>query len=198
MRKFFLVALCAMSLSAMAQTPEVGKFMVRPMVGVTLSTFNSSEEINGFKTEAKTKVGFTIGAEAGYQVTKVFQPSVGLFYSQQGSKVKSPTIDWKCNMDYLIVPIMANFYVADGFALKIGLQPGFNLSAKDNGVDVKDGTEGFQFQIPIGLSYEYQNFIIDARVGIPVTNAFKNDGGIIIDKDKNTAGQITVGYNFSL
>lgn len=200
MRKLFFAALCAMSLSAMAQTPEVGKFMVRPMVGVTMSTFNCSVNIGGAKTESKMKVGFTIGGEAGYQLNDWFQPSVGLFYSQQGSKIEQnvPNASYKSKMDYLIVPLLANFYVADGFALKVGLQPGFNLSAKQDGESYgSEFVNSFQFQIPLGLSYEYKNFIIDGRVGIPVTKAFK-DVPTFYEDAMNTTGQITVGYNFSL
>ena len=45
---------------------------------------------------------------------------------------------------------MVNFYVAKGFALKIGLQPGFLVNAKYKGNDIKDACETFNFSIPLG------------------------------------------------
>ena len=33
-------------------------------------------------------------------------------------------------MDYVNIPILANFYVAKGFAVKVGIQPGFLVNDK--------------------------------------------------------------------
>ena len=98
---------------------------------------------------------------------------------------------------------MANLYVAKGFAVKLGIQPGFNLkddyevkgggvtvsgSMSDLGVDI----QSFDFSVPVGLSYEYKKFVFDARYNIGLTKIV--DG----DSSKNKVFQFTLGYKFNL
>ena len=185
------------TLSANAQRPEVGKFVMRPMAGVTFSSFGHSIKEGGVTIlDSKYKTGFTAGLEGGYQMNEWFQPSVGVFYSQQGSKCKEILESaYNVNMDYLTVPILGNFYVWEGLALKIGLQPGIFLSASADGYDIKDVAKDFQLQIPLGISYEYRNFVIDARMMIPATKCLDKE----TDTDYvNDTFSITLGYNFQL
>jgi hypothetical protein len=91
-----------------------------------------------------------------------------------------------------------NFYVAKGFALKIGLQPGFLVNAKAESVDNKDAFESFNLSMPIGLSYEFKNGItLDLRGAASLTNMNKNDANGDI-KWYGDAGMLTIGYKFSL
>ena len=54
----------------------------------------------------------------------------------------------------------------------------------------------FDFAIPVGLSYEFYNFVIDARYTFGVTKVFDQD---VIDLDsKNLTFQLSLGYKFSL
>lgn len=48
--------------------------------------------------------------------------------------------------------------------------------------------------IPLGLSYEYMNVILDARYNVSLTKASKGDW----DNCKNKALTFTVGYRFTL
>ena len=70
---------------------------------------------------------------------------------------------------------------------KAGLQPGF-LVNKDDAEDVKT----VDLSIPVGLSYEYQNLVFDARYNIGVTKVFED-----VDHYNNVI-QITIGYKFAL
>jgi opacity protein-like surface antigen len=100
--------------------------------------------------------------------------------------------------DYVNVPIMANVYVAPGLAVKLGVQPGFNVNSKfettvagttgSTDIDAKS----VDFSIPVGLSYEYKNVVLDARYNWGLTKVFDN-------RDyKNSVFQITLGYKFDL
>ncbi len=117
----------------------------------------------------------------------------------QGSKAD----DVKLNLDYINIPILANFYVAKGFALKAGIQPAFNVSnkVKSDGVSVDwneymGGTDAeiktFDFSIPVGASYEISDFVIDARYNFGLTKVAK------AFDSKNSVFQLTVGYKFDL
>ena len=139
------------------------------------------------------------GAEFEYGVTDMIGVSAGLIYSMQGAKETVEGVDCTMKLDYLNVPILANVYVAPGLAVKLGIQPGFKLSAKAKAetsgasaeVDLDD-IKGFDLAIPVGLSYQYQNIVLDARYNWGVTK-------IMDDVDsKNSVFQITLGYKFSL
>ena len=126
----------------------------------------------------------------------------------------SDDVDVTMKLDYINVPIMANFYVVKGLALKAGIQPGFNvnskLSASENkvsgSVDMGDITKTVDFSIPMGISYEYKNFVVEGRYNLGVTKVFKdkelNIGGESIDLSgtdtKNSVFQFTLGYKFEL
>ena len=92
------------------------------------------------------------------------------------------------------VSFLANYYLFPGFAVKAGVQPGFRLSAKVNDDDIKNRVKSFDFSIPVGVSYEYQKFVLDARYNIGVTKA--NDDGN--DAERNSVFAITLGYKFAL
>ena len=125
-------------------------------------------------------------------------------------------------LGYVNVPVIANVYVAKGLALKAGVQFGFMTSAKtdidvtlpvvgkynivDNG-DIKDYMNTTDISIPMGISYEYNNFVLDARYNLGLTKIGKdnkdvsniaNTLGVKYDDTKNSVFQITLGYKFDL
>lgn len=146
------------------------------------------------------------GLEAEYQVSDIFSLSAGAIYSMQGTKR-----DWEnagakytatTKLDYINVPILANVYVTKGLAVKLGVQPGFKVNAKYDtkttalGIAVKTSSEpdvkSVDFSIPVGISYEYANFQLDARYNWGLTKISKHGD------DKNSVFQITLGYKFDL
>ena len=187
------VALAAVSASAQ-------NMFVKPMVGGTLSTFTGDAE------DVKMKFGFVGGAEFGYMVTPEFAVTAGLLASMQGAASKDNvfTKDFKTTLTYLNIPILANYYVAPGLAIKAGVQPGFMLSRKTSYTDLTDhidvedtstdGMKKFDFSIPLGLSYEFSDFVIDARYNLGLTNIYDSDNM----KVKNGVIMLTVGYKIPL
>ncbi len=200
MKKFILVAsLMMFSLATNAQH-EVGTLTVQPKVGLNVAILTDEDDVY-------SRLGLVLGAEFEYQITKLFSLSAGALYSMQGEKEDGTNAGTKykatMKLDYINMPILANIYVTKGLAVKFGIQPGFNISSKmkvsqgstsvsmslsDLGFD----TNSFDFSIPIGLSYEFNNFVIDGRYNIGVTK-------VIDDFDyKNRVFQFTVGYKFKL
>ena len=129
---------------------------------------------------------FAAGAELQYQATDKVGLAVGALYSAQGYKVDHAT--W--TPGYINIPVTLNYYVAQGLALKAGIQPGF-MVAKDDMIDGVLNT--FDLSVPVGLSYEYSNFVFDARYNIGCTKVFKHS-----DKGYNNVIQLTIGYKFAL
>ena len=162
---------------------------IKPMVGGTLATFRG-EDVDD---DAKMKFGLIAGAEFGYMIGGQFGVTAGLLYSMQGAASKHNS-DHNVNLDYLNIPILANFYVIPGLAVKAGIQPGFLVRAKSDGYDIKDYYKSFDFAIPLGLSYEFSDFVIDARYNFSLTKLPDHGDG----KAYNSVIQLTVGYKIPL
>lgn len=193
MKKLFLAVVAMMVSAATFAQNEVGQLTIQPKVGVNIANITDADD-------ADPRIGLAAGAEFEYGLTDNIGLSAGVLYSMQG--VKTTIIDDDCTwkLDFLNVPILANFYVAKGFAVKLGVQPGFKLSSKakfkgsggSKEVEVEDGVKSVDLSIPVGLSYQYQNIVFDARYNWGVTK-------IVDDADsKHSVFQITVGYKFSL
>ena len=87
-------------------------------------------------------------------------------------------------------------------ALKAGVQPGFLLSCKSKWSDnesgkwvdyeetSKDGLNKFDLSIPMGISYEFSNIIIDARSNLGLTTVAKDPA----PSSKNSVIMLTLGY----
>lgn len=186
MKKIILAALLAISTLTASAQADAGTFSIVPQVGVNFANTTGN---------ADTKVGFLAGVEGVYQASDMWAISVGAFYANEGAKPKGADAKW--NINNLNIPILANCYVASGLAVKLGVQPAINLSSKLEDVDMKELTKGFAVSIPVGLSYEFSNVVLDARYNIGVTDMFKTD--IInqhIESAKNNTVQITIGYKF--
>lgn len=123
--------------------------------------------------------------------------------------------DMHGNLDYINVPLMLKAYVAKGFAVMAGAQMGFlctrgkmhfertELEKDKNGSTTYKDTNSYKekiparntdVSIPVGISYEYMNVILDARYNIGLTKVYKGD----VAKSKNKALTFTVGYRFTL
>ena len=214
MKKMMMIAaLMVATLSASAQN-EVGQFTLKPMVGLNLASMTKADN-------SKMRVGVAAGVEGEYGVAENFGITAGLLYSMQGVKqsgnatVNIPvfgnvafTGDQTLKLDYLNIPILANYYIVKGLAVKAGIQPGFCVSKKmalkgtatnngnslniDSNEKIEDGIKSFQFAIPVGLSYEYQSFVLDARYNIYATKAMKTGDS------RHSLFTISLGYKFAL
>lgn len=137
--------------------------------------------------------------------------------TERTSNVKNQTIgieDARLNLSYLSVPLMANVYVSQGLAVKAGLQMDFALDGKYKWDETtinknEDGTyvvsettsmtttcpqKSVTMSIPVGLSYEYMNVVLDARYNVGLGNIADENA---TDMKKNSF-MFTVGYRFAL
>ena len=214
-----IAAMMLATLGAVAQN-EVGQFTLQPKVGMNISKITDSN--------LNSKVGLVAGFEAEYGVAKNFGVSVAALYSMQGAKrdlnlnVSGNSVDVKFNLDYINIPVLAQYYIVPGLAVKAGIQFGFNVRNKVKvgtniaGYNLKDDCsmdefldmaralgesipsdakfQKFDLSIPVGLSYEYEDFVLDARYNIGTSKLIKSDP----DSSKNGVFQLTIGYKFEL
>ena len=167
---------------------------MQPKIGMNVASLTKCDGCD-------PRIGLAAGVEAEYQATDIFSVSAGLIYSMQGNKAKAEGVTQTTKLDYINIPILANVYVTKGLAVKLGLQPSFKVNYKycADGVTVDGDKYGVKannvdLSIPVGLSYEYSNFVFDGRYNFGVTKAFDSDK---VDS-KNSVFQFTVGYKFDL
>ena len=191
MKKIMMMAaMMLLSVGAFAQN-EVGQLTLQPKVGANLSTVTGDGD-------QKMKFGLLAGVEAEYGIAENFGLAFGALYSMEGCRWKLDGADKSTflNLDYINIPIVANYYLAPGFAIKAGVQPAFNvrhkLSYDGESVDA-DGFNSFNFSIPVGLSYQISDFVIDARYHIGITKLEKD-----ADQGRNSTISLTIGYKFAL
>lgn len=124
--------------------------------------------------------------------------------------------DWSTQLHYINVPLMLNAYLGTGFAIKAGVQIGFPLSGKMKYTEqqytmTKDDVKyekpehvkynlnstltKVTFAIPVGVSYEFSNVILDARYNIGLTQ-FQNIDGF--ESSKNRVFTFSVAYRLEL
>ena len=186
----------------------VGTVTLQPKVGVNVACLTDEDD-------SQARVGFTGGVELGYQVTNKFALTGALMYSQQGAKADYDELTGTMKLDYINIPILANVYVAKGLAVKAGIQPAFNVNKKITvggiSMDIEDAYEqgtgqrvkvkSFDFSIPMGLSYEINGLVFDARYNLglsKIVDGFKYEGVKVQPDDKNSVFQLTIGYKFAL
>jgi len=186
MKKLFLMAVAALMAITSVKAQNPGEFYLKPMVGGTLTTITDN-------SQAKMKFGFVGGFDLGYDVSKNFGLTLGALYTMQGAKNDEGD---KVNFDYINVPLLANVYVTKGLAIKAGPQIGFMTRAKSEDLDIKPLCNKVDFSIPVGISYEFSDFIIDARYNIGVSKIYKSE---VSDKStRNSVIMLTVGYKIPL
>ena len=191
MKKLILMAVMALATVSSFAQQAVGTFTIQPKVGLNLANLTDAD--------GDIRAGVAAGVEFEYQVSDIFSLSAGALYSMQGCKFTEDKVDYTSKLDYINVPIPANVYVVKGLADKLGLQPGFNVSHKlsvakgsTSGSTDIPGVKSVDLSIPVGLSYEYSNFVFDARYNFGVTK-------VADDADsKNSVFQFTLGYKFAL
>ena len=111
-----------------------------------------------------------------------------------------------CSNYYFNIPVTANYYVAPGLALKAGIAVNFLSTAKVDGeseatvIEVGDWKyKGLKpkeyykstfFSIPVGASYEINDFVFNLRYSLGLGKVQKRLNGTY------NALSFTVGYKF--
>ncbi len=192
MRKVIIMAVLMLSsVAAFAQRP-VGSLTVQPKIGMNFATLTKADD-------SESRIGLVAGAELEYQISDIFSISGGALYSQQGCEWSEDGSTKTNKLDYINIPVLANVYVVKNLAVKVGVQPAFNVNSKakasqgDSSVQGSiEGIKTFDFSIPIGLSYEYKNIVIDGRYNFGLTKVSK------YADSKNSVFQLTLGYKLDI
>lgn len=202
MRKLFALLLLWLPVLQLSAWKEPGTTTIYPRVGFNLSKFSGDKIYTGINTfdgvagtiPARFKVGFNVGAEAQHQFSNALAGSIGLLYSQQGTAFKKTSdteLDFKIKENNLIVPVMLVATTKYNIDFKLGLQPEFRVSKAFDKVLNK-----VSLSIPVGISYEYRNVVLDLRYNIGVSHVYKEQSSY--DASRGQTVMLTLGYGIDL
>jgi len=206
MKKLILCGAIALFgfLSANAQEVKFGA-----KAGVNLAT------IGGDVEDADGRTSFHVGGVAEIMISDKFSVQPELLYSAQGLQSEyTETIfgsdvkfEEKLKLDYINLPIMAKFYVAEGLSIEAGPQVGFLISAEseveasfegdseNQTEDVKDGFKSVDFAAGIGLGYKLDSGLnFSARYTLGLANIAEDAGDDF--SIQNNVLQVSLGYMF--
>ena len=149
---------------------------------------DSDENLDGITS-------FHFGGVVEFSVSETFSIQPELLYSAQGTSDS----EFKLNLDYINLPIMAKYYVTEGLSLEAGPQIGFLIKAEagtdDVSVDVKDDFKSIDFGFNFGTGYKLESGLnFAARYNLGLSDISDDNESNI--KVKNSVFQLSVGYTF--
>lgn len=148
-----------------------------------------------------------------------------------GESYSATTDNMKINVGYVSVPLQLNTHIYDGLSFNFGIEAGFLVLAKAHAdvtgtramdigsgkastllwenfkekesEDVKDNFRNIVWSIPVGLSYEWRNIVLNASYRFEIRKAMSlntREGLFTYENPtaRNHAILVTLGYRFRL
>lgn len=165
--------------------------------GVNFSTF-SGDGFSDFNDES-ARTAYHLGLLAEVPVSDRFSVQPEVLYSAQGFDIirREDNADIKHQLDYVNIPVLAKFYLTDGFSLEAGPQLGFVVNDQigdgDNDVNFYDDDRNdLDVSLGLGASYKFNNFFLYGRYNAGLTDIYDRQGA----DAKNSVVQAGVGLLF--
>jgi opacity protein-like surface antigen len=181
----FTVLLVAISMNMQAQ---LVKFGIKG--GVNYANQNGSDiTVNGTNYQTDAITSYHAGLIAEIKLVDSFSIQPELLYSTQGATYKNAFEEFRNELGYLSIPVLAKINLNKFVSLELGPQASFLLSERNN-FDVKDANT-FDFAVVGGLGLNItKNLFIQGRYGLGLTDASKDA------QVKNSVVQVSAGIKF--
>ncbi len=197
MKKLFIIAVITLGVTIGANAQKI-RFGAKAGVSISKITGDDLGDLN-------MRTSLLIGGVAEIPISDKFSVQPEILYSAQGAKKDSEGVGAELvyKLDYINVPVMAKYYIIEGFSIEAGPQIGFLISSKiDWEAEGESGSEDIEylksvdFGLNFGLGYKLDNglnFGARYNLGLSNLNDFDNSDNNI----KNSVIQISVGYYFN-
>ncbi|PTM08209.1 MAG: PorT family protein [Bacteroidetes bacterium] len=138
---------------------------------------------------------FHFGIVSEYRISDNFSIQPELLYSSQGQKYHGGLV---LKLNYLNLPIMANYLVSENIFIEAGPQFGVLLSAKEGNESIKDTYRDIDFGFNLGLGYKFEGGLsFNARYYFGIANLHDWLDEFISDQTtRNKVLQLSIGYLF--
>jgi hypothetical protein len=158
--------------------------------GVNFATING-DDVEG----VDSRTGFHLGLVAELGISEKFSVQPEVLYSAQGITDDDETLQ----LDYVNIPVLAKFYVAEGFSLEAGPQLGINVNSQykfDGETEDAEGVNSIDLAGALGVGYKLpMGVFFQARYNLGLSDVFEEIEGFQIDAKQNVF-QLSVGYMF--
>lgn len=165
MKKLFVSALMLMLATTYGQQREKGTFELTPILGAGVANYYGEDVTS--KNKSITRA--TYGIEFDYYTSQRWSLRSGFIFQNAGTQVNSVGINAEDNLQYLIVPVNANWHFGSNrnWHLNFGLNFGYLSSAEStvNGItrDVSNVVNNIQIGLNVGIGYK---FMINEKFGL--------------------------------
>jgi len=185
MKTIFLIAMTTITSLSFVSAQQT-HFGLKAGLNVSSVDLQDADDFN-------SKTGLHIGGLAHIHISRQFALQPELVYSMQGGKDG----DEKLKLNYINIPLLAQYMTNDGFRLQTGPQLGLLTSAKsefgDVEVDAKDDISSVDFSWTFGAGYLFHSgFGIDARYNHGISNISDDESF----EARNRVFQVGVFYQF--
>ena len=184
--KRVIFVLSALFLSTLFVSAQETHFGVK--AGLNVSSINVSPG-----GDYDSKAGLHVGGLAHIHISPHFALQPEVVYSMQGGKVD----DVKLKLNYINIPLLAQYMVDNGFRLQTGPQLGLLVSSKreegDVEVNIEDNFSTVDFSWAFGMGYLFPSgFGVDARYNLGINDIYEPNAA----KLKNSVFQVGLFYQF--
>ena len=188
MKKLFCIV-SAIVLFVSIVSAQQTHFGVKAGVNLSSVAIDNGDDYN-------SKAGLHVGGLAHIHISQHFALQPELIYSMQGGKDEDND-DVKLKLNYINIPLLAQYMTLDGFRLQTGPQIGFLTSAKSKVGDVersvKDDLSSVDFSWTFGAGYLFPSgFGVDARYNHGISNISDDESF----EAKNRVFQFGLFYQF--
>lgn len=187
MKKTILVTVLLVAISSNMQAQLV-KFGIKAGLNYANQT-GSDITVNSTNYNTDAITSYHAGLIAEIKLLDSFSIQPELLYSTQGATYKNVDEEFKNELGYLSIPVLAKINFNKFVSLELGPQASFLLSERNN-FDVKDANT-FDFAVVGGLALNItSHFFIQGRYGLGLTDASKDA------EVKNSVVQVSAGIKF--
>ena len=187
MKRIILVAVALLAVSVDMQAQLV-RFGIKAGINYANQT-GSNITVNNTNYNTDAITSYHAGLVAELKLTDGFSIQPELLYSTQGATYKNAFEEFKNELGYLSIPVLAKINLNKTVSLDLGPQASFLLSERNN-FDVNNA-ETFEFGVAGGLSLNLtKRFFIQGRYVLGLTEASKEA------EVKNSVLQISAGFKF--
>ena len=170
--------------------------------------------VNGDFDSPDSRTSFHAGVFAEFPVAEIFSLQVEALYSGQGFEYTTPRVlgfggdKVEYQLDYINVPVLAKFYLFEGFSVEAGPQFSFLVNEEvdsdptgDGGDTNTDEAKTFEFGVAGGVTFQTSmGLFATARYTQGLTDVLKErrdtNGDNVENSINNGVFQIGIGYKF--